>query len=39
MTLLSFSCYDLKAAELKELDLEKLRSREARLGVSLVAVK
>jgi hypothetical protein len=37
-TLLSFSCHDLKVADLTEDQLAKIKSLEEKLGVSLVAV-
>ena len=38
-TLLSFSCHDIQAAEIREEDLEKIKALENKLSVSLVAVK
>jgi hypothetical protein len=38
-TLLSFSCHDIQAAEVREEDLEKIKALENKLSVSLVAVK
>ncbi len=39
VNLLSFSCHDLKVADLTEDQLNKLKSLEDKVGVSLVAVK
>ena len=38
-TLLSFSCHDIKPDEIQENDLERIKTLEQKLGVSLVAVK
>ena len=37
--LLAFSCHDIKAAELDEEQLTKIRDLEAKLGIYLVAIK
>jgi hypothetical protein len=37
-TLLSFSCHDINPDEIQEDALEKIKTLEQRLGVSLVAV-
>ena len=37
--LLSFTCHDVEAAELEDIELEKIKELEAKLGVALVAVR
>lgn len=37
--LLAFSCHDIKAAELEEKQLAKIRDLEAKLGIYLVAIE
>ena len=37
--LLSFTCHDIEAAELEDIELEKIKELEAKLGVALVAVR
>lgn len=37
--LLSFTCHDIRAAELSKEELEKVRNLENKLGVALVAVQ
>jgi hypothetical protein len=36
--LLAFSCHDIRAAELQEEQLTKIRDLEAKLGIYLVAI-
>ena len=36
--LLAFSCHDIRAAELEEEQLAKIRDLEAKLGIYLVAI-
>ena len=38
-TLLAFSCRDIKPAELKDKDLNKINNLEKKLGIVLVAVE
>jgi hypothetical protein len=37
--LLAFSCHDIKAAELRDEQLAKIRDLEAKLGIYLVAIE
>ena len=38
-TLLAYSCYDVKPAELSDRELDELKNVEKKLGILLVAVK